>query len=59
MGESLEDFLRPKPSKDFMEVSGSMACQECNEIVHKGFMSESDLVIHYKCSRGHESKVKL
>lgn len=59
MSESLEDFLKPKFSDDIIEINGSMACQECNEIVNKGYMSEKDMIINYKCSMGHNSKVKL
>jgi len=59
MDRDLEDFLRPKAPKDSIKISGSLACQECNEIVHDGWMKESDMIITYFCSKGHESRVKL
>lgn len=59
MDESLEDFLKPKLKGNVLSVSGSMRCQECNEMVHDGVMSENDMILIYRCSMGHTSKVKL
>jgi hypothetical protein len=59
MSDSLEDFLGSKKNSNQLSVSGSMRCQECNEIVHQGMMNENDMVISYSCSKGHQSKVKL
>lgn len=59
MENSLEDFLSPKIPENSMKVSGSMMCQECNETVHEGWMSEEDMIINYVCTNGHNSKVKL
>lgn len=59
MAENLDEFLNPKIPTNAMKISGSMACQECNEIVHDGYMKEDDMIIVYYCSNRHESKVKL
>lgn len=59
MDDSLEQFLKPKLKGKVIEVEGSMRCQECNEMTHHGLMSEDDMILVYKCSLGHTSKVKL
>jgi len=57
MTESLEDFLNV--NKKHVEVSGSLSCQECDEIVSTGKLNEESMVLVYRCSKNHESKVKL
>lgn len=59
MAESLEEFLRGKRSNKLIKVTGSMACQECNEMVHGGDLDEDTMILIYHCSKWHESKVKL
>lgn len=59
MPDSLEEFLKGKKSNSNLVVNGSLACQECNEIVHTGELNEQTMVLVYYCSSDHESKVKL
>ena len=59
MGESLEDFLKPKPSNYFLEVSGNMRCLECEEPVYSGKVDEESMLLIYSCTKGHESRVKM
>lgn len=59
MAENLEDFLNPKIPPNTIEVNGSLACQECNEIVSRGYMNEDSMILVYYCSKKHQSKVKL
>lgn len=59
MSDSLKDFLKPSPKGNVIEVTGSMRCQECDEMINHGLMSEDDMILIYKCSVGHTSKVKL
>lgn len=57
MAESLEDFL--SINKNYIDVSGSLSCQECEEIVSRGRLDEESMILFYKCSKNHESKVKI
>lgn len=57
MTESLEDFLNI--NKKYVEVNGSLSCQECNEIVSVGRLDEESMTLTYRCTKNHESKVKL
>jgi len=59
MAESLEDFLGVNSRTKSIEASGSMSCQECDEIVSKGWIDENTMILSYKCSKNHESKVKI
>jgi lysyl-tRNA synthetase class I len=59
MSDSLEDFVGAKKKDNELSVNGSMRCQTCNEIVHSGTMNEDDMIIHYSCTQGHNSRVKL
>lgn len=59
MSDSLEDFLKEKVDEKSLEVHGSMCCQQCNEVVNAGTLNEDEMVISYKCSSGHESKVRI
>ena len=59
MSDNLKDFLKPEPKGNIIQINGSMSCQECNEVVHSGSMSEDDMIIIYRCSKGHSSKVRL
>lgn len=57
MTESLEDFL--SVNKKYVEVSGSLSCQECDEIVYSGRLDEDSMTLTYRCNQNHESKVKV
>jgi hypothetical protein len=57
MAESLEDFLNVK--KKYSEVTGSLSCQECEEIVSVGSLDEDSMILYYVCSKNHQSKVKM
>lgn len=59
MAESLEDFLNVGKSTQIVKVNGSMMCQECNETVNDGILNEDTMLLTYRCSKNHESKVKL
>jgi len=59
MAESLNDFLNPVEKSKYADVSGSLACTECNEIVHSGKLNEDDIILRYRCSKNHESRIKL
>jgi hypothetical protein len=59
MAESLEDFLGLTNKTNSIKVGGSMACQECNEIVSEGWIDEDTMILSYKCSKNHDSKVKV
>jgi hypothetical protein len=59
MGESLESFLGETKSDKKSDVSGSLACQECDEVVYNGGLDEDTMILTYTCSKNHESKVKL
>ena len=59
MAESLEDFLKVNQSINTTEVNGSLACQECNEIVCSGYLNEDTMILSYLCSKNHESRIKL
>lgn len=59
MAESLEDFLNPKPSNKFLEVSGNMKCVECEESVYSGKVDEESMILIYHCTNGHESRIKM
>lgn len=59
MAESLEDFLKPNPSKGFIEASGNMTCLECDESVYSGLIDEDNMILIYHCSKGHESRIKI
>ena len=57
MAESLEGFLKGKKTKR-MDVSGSFECQECREVVTSAILDD-DLILLWKCSNNHTSKVSL
>ena len=57
MTESLEDFLNI--NKKYVEVNGSLSCQECDEIVSIGRLDEESMTLTYRCTKNHESKVNL
>lgn len=59
MADPLEEFLKGKKSNSLLTVNGSLACQECNEIVNIGHLDENTMILIYQCSKGHESKVKM
>jgi hypothetical protein len=59
MAESLEDFLGVNNKNNSIEAGGSMSCQECDEVVSTGWIDEDTMILSYKCSKNHESKVKL
>lgn len=59
MGESLEDFLRPKNNPKNSIASGSFQCSECNDIVHQGQLDESSMTLTYECVNGHSNRIKL
>lgn len=59
MAESLEDFLGVTNKKNSVKAGGSMACQECDEVVSEGWIDEDVMVLSYTCSKNHESKVKI
>jgi hypothetical protein len=59
MAESLEDFLKTKESGNFVEASGNMKCVECEESVNNGKIDESEMILIYHCSKGHESRIKI
>lgn len=59
MAESLEDFLKPKPSQGFVEASGNMQCLECDEAVYSGRIDEDAMILIYNCAKGHESRIKM
>lgn len=57
MAESLEDFL--SLNKNYIDVNGSLSCQDCEEIVSTGKLDEESMILVYRCSKNHESRVKL
>lgn len=57
MAESLEEFLGVKKRKEGQQVTGSMECQECEEIVAEAHFDGT--VIQYVCSQGHLSEIKI
>lgn len=59
MAESLEDFLNLGKPSNSVKVNGSMMCQECDETVNDGILNEDSMVLVYRCSKNHESKVKI
>jgi hypothetical protein len=59
MAESLEDFLGINKKSKSIHASGSLSCQECDEIVSEGYIDEETMILTYQCSRGHDSRVKL
>lgn len=59
MGESLEDFLNVKKSQSVIEVNGSLACQQCYEIVPSGELDEDTMILSYVCNKNHRSQVKI
>lgn len=59
MAESLEDFLKPKPSKALIGASGNMRCFECDEPVYSGSIDEDAMILIYNCTKGHESRIKM
>lgn len=59
MAESLEEFLNIKKSNIVLPVSGSLQCQECNEIVAYGELDDETMILTYTCTKKHESKVKI
>lgn len=59
MAESIEDFLGITKKKNMVAVSGSLACQECEEIVNDGFIDEDEMIMYYSCSQRHESRIRM
>lgn len=59
MAESLEDFLGLSKPNNSVEVSGSLTCLECEEVVSDGYILEDQMILIYHCNNGHESKVKM
>lgn len=59
MAESLEDFLGIKNQENLILVNGSLSCQQCEEKVPTGMLDENTMILTYKCSNNHKSKVKL
>jgi hypothetical protein len=57
MDKSLEEFLGVKKRKEGQQVTGSMECQECEEIVAEAHFDGT--VIQYVCSQGHLSEIKI
>lgn len=59
MADSLEDFLGTKNKEDLTIVNGSLSCQQCDEKVNTGILDENTMLLTYRCSKNHQSKVKL
>ena len=59
MAESLEDFLGQSVDPRMIEVNGSMTCQTCYEVVHKGYLNEDSMTLNYRCSNNHDSQAKI
>lgn len=59
MAESLEDFLQLKNNSNYIEASGSFACQECEEVVNSGKIDEDNMILIYSCINGHNSRIKI
>lgn len=57
MAESLEGFLKGKTPKG-MEVPGSFECQQCREVSKLAYLDD-ELILSWKCSNNHISKVSL
>lgn len=63
---SLESFLNgskkmSEPAERMDPASGSFTCQdqECNEVVHEGYIDRSHNKLKWVCSHGHESAVSI
>jgi|694.fasta_scaffold12454_2 hypothetical protein len=59
MAESLEDFLGSVKKENLTEVNGSLSCQECEERASVGWLDEEKMILTYRCSNNHQSKVKI
>ena len=50
-----------EPAERMDPASGSFTCQdqECNEVVHEGYIDRSHNKLKWVCSHGHESAVSI
>jgi hypothetical protein len=61
---NLNEFLNPKIEEnkvgyDLEEISGVRACSKCDEDVDGAFWDPLDLVMSWRCSKGHETVFKV
>ena len=61
MPEDLEAFLGKNKAVEhnLEEVTGSFACQECNEVITKAGFDEVNSILVWFCSENHRSQVSL
>ena len=59
MAESLEDFLKVSKKQNTIKIQGSLTCIECDEVVQEGFLDEDQMILSFRCSLNHESRVKV
>jgi hypothetical protein len=58
---NINDFLKENKSKDYdlEEISGIRACSKCDEDVKGAKWDPVDLVMSWKCSKGHDTIFKV
>ena len=61
---NLDEFLNPKIEENKVEykleeLSGVRACSKCDEDVSGAFWDPIDLVMSWRCSKGHETVFKV
>ena len=60
---NLNEFLNKKPEKikayDLEKISGLRACIKCDEDVNGALWDPIELVMSWRCSKGHETIFKV
>jgi hypothetical protein len=58
---NLDDFLKENTSKDYEleKLSGIRACSKCDEDVNGASWDPIELVMSWRCSKGHDTIFKV